>query len=60
MRAIRKRLGWTQREFAERLGLHPNTVARQERGEAGIAGAVERLARVLDGMYRPLPKRRKS
>ena len=61
LRAIRKRLGWTQKEFAEHLGLHPNSLAKQERGEAGIGGAVERLALVLDGMHRPLaPKRRKS
>jgi transcriptional regulator with XRE-family HTH domain len=60
LRAIRKRLGWTQREFAEKLGIHPNTLARQERDQAGIGGSVERLARVLDEMHRPLPKRRKS
>lgn len=54
LRAIRKRLGWTQREFAEELGIHPNTLARQERDEIGIGGAVERLARVLDEMHRPL------
>ena len=60
LRAIRKRLGWTQKEFAEHLGLHSNSLAKQERGEAGIGGAVERLALVLDGLHRPLPKRRKS
>ena len=60
LREIRERLGWTQREFAEQLGLHPNTLAKQERGEARIRVAIERLARVLDGMHRPLPRRRKS
>ena len=59
LRAIRKRLDWTQVEFAERLGIHPNTLARQERGEKGIGGAVEKLARLLDEMHKPLPKRRR-
>ena len=57
LRSIRKRLGWTQREFAEKLGIHPNTLARQERGESGIGGSVERLARVLDEMHRPRRKK---
>ena len=53
IRAIRKRIGWTQREFAEKLGIHMTTLAKQERGVIGIGGAVERLARVLDEMHRP-------
>ena len=47
LRRIRRRLGLTQVEFAEQLGLHPNTVARQERGEVGIGRAVASLARLL-------------
>lgn len=45
LRAIRLRLGITQVEFAARLGIHANTLARQERGECGIGGAVAELAR---------------
>ena len=58
LRVIRNRLGWTQREFAEKLGIHWNTLARQERGEVGVGGSVERLARVLDELHRPRRKER--
>jgi transcriptional regulator with XRE-family HTH domain len=51
LRRIRKRLGLTQREMAERLGLHPNTLARQERGESGIGNAAARLAKLLDELH---------
>lgn len=33
IRKIRKALGWTQVQLAERLGVDPNTVARWEREE---------------------------
>ena len=36
LRRIRKRLGLTQVQLAERLGVTGNTVARQERGEVRI------------------------
>ena len=48
LRRIRRRLGLTQVEMAEKLGLHPNTLARQERGEIGISVPVGRLAQVFD------------
>ncbi len=52
LRRIRKRLGLTQAGFAEELGLHPNTVARKERGEEPTGGTVEKLARLLDKLER--------
>ena len=52
LRRIRKRLGLTQVGFAEELGLHPNTVARKERGEEPTGGTVEKLARLLDKIER--------
>ena len=33
LRAMRDAKGWTQKEMADAAGLHPNTVARLERGE---------------------------
>ena len=53
LRRIRKRLGLTQVQMAERLGLTGNTVARQERGEVRITEPVGRLIRYVAG----LPKR---
>ena len=47
LRRIRRRLGFSQRELAERLGLHPNTVARQERGEIPITAPVAKLVRFV-------------
>lgn len=47
MRAIRKRLELTQAQLAELVGLTPNTIARQERGEVGIKEPLARLVRVL-------------
>lgn len=47
LRAIRHKLGLSQHQFAEELGIHWNSVARQERGESGISGSVEKLARLL-------------
>jgi transcriptional regulator with XRE-family HTH domain len=47
LRAIRKKLGLSQHQFAKELGIHWNTLARAERGEHGISGSVEKLARLL-------------
>ena len=52
LRRIRRRLGLTQRQFAQELGLHVNTLARQERDEVGVGGPVEKLARLLDKLDR--------
>ena len=47
LKAIRQRLELTQAQFAERLGITKNSVARQERGELGISDHVAVSARLL-------------
>lgn len=44
---IRQRLGLTQAQLAERLGVHWNSVARWERNEMSIRETAARLARLL-------------
>ena len=47
VKPLRQRLGLTQKALAAALGVHPNTVARWERGELGIsAPMIDRLDRV--------------
>jgi transcriptional regulator with XRE-family HTH domain len=46
----------TQAAFAERLGVHANTLARYERDELAIPEPVARLAKLLTGK-RPRPRR---
>lgn len=46
LRRIRKRLALTQAQMAERLGVTPNTVARQERNEVRITEPMARLIRM--------------
>lgn len=43
LRRIRERLGWTQQQLADELGVAANTVARWERGELGMRESTERL-----------------
>ena len=47
LRRIRQKLGLTQKQFAEQLGWHPNSVARAERNEMPIVKPVARLATLL-------------
>ncbi len=47
LRAIRKQLGLTQVQFAERLGVTSTAVAYWERGERPIGEPVARLASIL-------------
>ncbi len=47
LRRIRKQLELTQVQLAEELGIHPNSVARQERGEIGISEPVARLVKMI-------------
>jgi DNA-binding XRE family transcriptional regulator len=47
MQRARKRLGLTQRELAERLGLHWNSIARMERDELPIVKQTELSLRYL-------------
>jgi transcriptional regulator with XRE-family HTH domain len=61
LRRIRKRLGLTQAEFAALVGVAPNSIARQERGEMGIREPLARLICILAARKarRPRPKKRK-
>jgi transcriptional regulator with XRE-family HTH domain len=66
LRRIRKRLKLTQAQFAERIGIAPNSLARLERGERAITEPLARLIRLLaapaarpdsDGKSADWPKR---
>jgi transcriptional regulator with XRE-family HTH domain len=55
LRHERRRVGLTQRELAERMGLHSNTVARLERDEWPIS---DKLAgEFFDELMRALMRR---
>ena len=43
LKSIRKSLGLTQADFAALVGVAPNSIARQERGEMGIREPLARL-----------------
>jgi transcriptional regulator with XRE-family HTH domain len=47
MRRLRRAMGLTQVELAERVGVASNSIARQERGEMGIREPLARLIRLL-------------
>jgi transcriptional regulator with XRE-family HTH domain len=47
LREIRKRLGKTQAELAEAVGVATNTIARYERDEIKISEPVARLVRTI-------------
>jgi len=47
LKQIRLKLGLTQKQMAERIGLQRNTIARMERSEIGISEPVARLARLI-------------
>jgi len=47
LRRLRRRLRLTQRELAERAGVHSNTIARQERDEVRITEPMARLFKLL-------------
>lgn len=47
VRSIRVRLGLTQKQFAELVHLHSNTVAKLERGEIGMRPSTDALIRRL-------------
>ena len=55
---LRTRLKLTQVAFAERLGVHANTLARYERDEIAIPEPVARLAQILAQTPRSPKKRR--
>ena len=59
LRRLRRRLGLTQVQLAERLGVTSTSVARWERGERAISEPVARLVRLLGEMSgKPTRKRR--
>ena len=53
--AIRRRLGLTQKEFGDLVGVASNSVARWERGELGVRESAARLMKLL---VKQRPKRR--
>jgi transcriptional regulator with XRE-family HTH domain len=55
LRAIRKKLGWTQVEMAKELRTTANTVARWERDERGIT---EPMAKLIETVYASEKKKR--
>ncbi len=59
LRRLRKQLGLTQAQLAERAGVTRNTIARQERGESGIGEPLARLIRLLAAQKAPKHKTRK-
>jgi transcriptional regulator with XRE-family HTH domain len=52
VRRVRKQLGLTQRAFAERVGVNPNTVARWERDELTVGSTAAILIRLLGQPHR--------
>jgi DNA-binding transcriptional regulator YiaG len=57
VRRLRKRLGLTQVELADMVGVSSNSLARWERGELGIRESAARLMKLL---AKQPPKRRKK
>lgn len=47
LKAIRLRLGLTQEQLAEKVGVAGNSIARQERGEIGIREPLARLIQLI-------------
>jgi DNA-binding transcriptional regulator YiaG len=47
LKAIRKRLGWTQAKVASAVGVSANTVARWERDEVKISEPAARLLQTI-------------
>ncbi len=50
-RKIRKQLDLTQAEFAELIGVKPNTLARWERGVLPISKTIALLAQLLEQQH---------
>jgi len=60
LRQIRQKLGLTQVEFADLVGVTPNSIARQERDEIGIREPQARLIRLLAEPRASRPKAKKE
>jgi len=57
LRRLRRRLGLTQAQLATLVGVHANSIARQERDEMGIRESQARLIKLLAASA-PRPARR--
>ena len=51
LRKIRKQMGLTQAEFADLVGVHWNSIARQERNEIGIRESQAKLIRLIEKQH---------
>ena len=60
LRRLRKQLGLTQLALARLVGLHANSIARQERGEVGIKEPEARLVRLLAAQAEASKRRRRN
>ena len=62
VKRIRKKLRLTQRQFAERVGVHVVTVAKWETDVQGIRGPAVRLMKLLGAAQqaKPSPRVRQS
>ena len=58
VRRVRKALGLTQVEFAVRVGVTSNTVARWERAELTVGSTAAILIRLFGQLHREEEKRR--
>jgi transcriptional regulator with XRE-family HTH domain len=47
IRRFRQRMGWTQAQLAQEVGVTRNTIARWERDEMGISGTAAKLLTLL-------------
>ncbi len=59
LKKIRKQMGLTQVEFADLVGVHWNSIARQERGEVAIRETQAKLIRLLAEQDRQSAKKRR-
>ena len=47
MKRLREKMGLTQEALAERVGVHPMTVSRWERGVVNVPAPTAKLIRIL-------------
>lgn len=52
IRAVRRAAAMTQKQFAEAIGLQPNSLARIERGERPVTARLIAAVRLLEMVYR--------
>ena len=58
LRRLRRRLGWTQQQLADAVGVATNTVARWERDELRMRVTAERLVRLIAAQQAPTTGKR--